>query len=405
VSIPVDASVKRVPLVELDDVGKRFIKYEDAPMLVTAALRFRQRTRRSSLWAVRHVDLALPPGRCLGLIGRNGSGKSTLLSMLAGVTAPTEGRLAVRGRVAPLLSVGVGFHPELSGRENVYVNGIILGMTRRQVDQSLEEIIAFSELEDFIDTPVKFYSSGMFVRLGFAVAVQSQPDVLLVDEVLAVGDLSFQLKCFDRMMAIRDAGATIVVVSHNLNAVRLMCEETVVMHAGALRYRGDTTEAISLYHDLIGEGRDIEGAHLTGAHEHRRGVARIEEVELRGPDGAPTRHLQSGQEAALRARLYFDQEVRQPVLGVGVLTDSGTPAYADSDAAALPGPVPAGTSVPVELRFRAGLVTGSYTITLGLNEGMEAQVAASPTIPFYVSAPPAAGGVADLQGRFGVVED
>src|SRR5438105_3898304 len=181
-------------------------------MLVTAALQFRNRTRRSRLWAVRHVDLDVAPGECVGVIGRNGSGKSTLLQMIAGVTAPTEGSVAVHGRVAPLISVGVGFHPELTGRENVFVNGAILGMSRSTIEQRLDDIVEFSEIAAFIDTPVKFYSSGMAVRLGFSVAIYAHPEVLLVDEVLAVGDLSFQLKSYERMMEIRQSGTTILVV-------------------------------------------------------------------------------------------------------------------------------------------------------------------------------------------------
>jgi len=391
-----------LPVVEMHQVGKRFTKYEDAPMLVTAALRFRQRTRRSSLWAVRHVDLELGRGECLGLIGRNGSGKSTLLSMLAGVTAPTEGTLAVRGRVAPLISVGVGFHPELTGRENVYVNGIILGMTRREIDASLDEIVGFAELSEFIDTPVKFYSSGMFVRLGFAVAVQARPDVLLVDEVLSVGDLSFQLKCFDRMMAIKAAGTTIVVVSHNLNAVRIMCERTGVINAGVLAFMGDTTEAISVYHDLLGEARDLEGGHTQDGLRREEGVTRFEDVELLGPDGMPTRHLKGGDSATVRATLRFDQVVSEPNLGVGVVTESGAPAYSDSDRTVLAGPVAAGSEVTLTMSFRAALVTGSYTLALGLWEGDVAQVGASAPMPFFVSSRPAADGVADLEGRFGI---
>ncbi|HVT77699.1 MAG TPA: ABC transporter ATP-binding protein, partial [Acidimicrobiales bacterium] len=243
------------PLISLADAGKRYTKFEDAPMLVSA-LRFRARTTRSHLWAVRHVDLDVAPGECVGVIGRNGSGKSTLLQMLAGVTAPSEGRVSVRGKVAPLISVGVGFHPELTGRENVYVNAAILGLSRAEVDARLDDIIDFADVTGFVDTPVKFYSSGMFVRLGFAVAINVNPQVLLIDEVLAVGDLAFQMKCFDKMAEIRDSGATVVVVSHNLNAVRRMCDHTMVLHNGAQRFYGATADAISLYHQLLGEERE-----------------------------------------------------------------------------------------------------------------------------------------------------
>jgi ABC-type polysaccharide/polyol phosphate transport system ATPase subunit len=386
-------------VVELRNVGKRFTKYEDAPMLITAALRLRQRTRRSTLWAIRNVDLNLVGGESLGIIGRNGSGKSTLLSMLAGVTAPSEGSVSVAGRVAPLLSVGVGFHPELTGRENVYVNGIILGMTRKEIDRSLDEIVEFAEVQEFIDTPVKFYSSGMFVRLGFAVAVQSRPDILLVDEVLAVGDLAFQLKCFERMTAIKESGSTIVVVSHNLNAVRLMCERTAVLHQGALRFLGDTTQAISVYHDLLGEGRDLDAAQRANMATVS-GVARIEEVELLGESGQTTRHLAGGERATVRARVRFDSEVTAPVVGAAVLTESGVNAYSDSQRNVLPGPAAAGSEATLTMTFRVTLVTGSYALRLGMSDGDGAQVAASTALPFYVSSRPTADGVADLEAAF-----
>src|SRR5579875_711372 len=210
--------------VELRGVGKRYTKYVDTPMLVTSALRLRAGHRRDRLWALRGVDLDVEDGESFGVIGRNGSGKSTLMMLVGGITAPTEGSLRVWGRVAPLISVGVGFHRELTGRENIYVNGTVLGLTRRQIDRRLDAIVDFAEVEQFIDTPVKFYSSGMFVRLGFAVAVHADPDVLIVDEVLAVGDLAFQVKCYERMNEIRSRGTTVVMVSHHLGAVRRMCE-------------------------------------------------------------------------------------------------------------------------------------------------------------------------------------
>src|SRR5690349_16980829 len=218
-------------------------------MLVSRLFQLRNRTRRSALWALRRATFGVGRGECVGVVGRNGSGKSTLLQMLAGVTAPTEGRVTVQGRVAPLISVGVGFHPELTGRENVYVNATILGLRREEIDRRFDEIASFAEIGEFLETPVKFYSSGMFVRLGFAVSAMSEPDVLLIDEVLAVGDLAFQLKCFERLERLRESGATVVLVTHNLNAVRRLCERTLVIHNGELRHDGDTVEALSLYHE------------------------------------------------------------------------------------------------------------------------------------------------------------
>jgi ABC-type polysaccharide/polyol phosphate transport system ATPase subunit len=224
------------PTILASAVGKRYVKFDDQAQLASRRARFRTRSRRTEHWALRHLDLQVAEGQTVGLIGRNGSGKSTLLRMLAGVTAPTEGRVAVRGRVAPLIAVGVGFHPELTGRENVYVNGSILGVPRRVIDARFDAIVDFADIETFIDTPVKFYSSGMFVRLGFGVSMFADPDVLLVDEVLAVGDFAFQLKCFDQMKLARENGTSIIVVSHALNAIRMLCEHTLLLDDGAMRY-------------------------------------------------------------------------------------------------------------------------------------------------------------------------
>jgi ABC-2 type transport system ATP-binding protein len=404
--LPPAAGESEPPVIELAGVGKRFVKYDDAPMLVTAALRFRARTRRSTLWALRGLDLALPRGECFGVIGRNGSGKTTLLGMLAGVTAPTEGRVTVRGRVAPLISVGVGFHPELTGRENVYVNGTILGLSRSQIDQRFDEIVAFAELDRFIDTPVKFYSSGMFVRLGFAVAVQAEPDVLLVDEILAVGDLGFQVKCFERMMAIRDSGATIVVVSHNLNAVRQMCDRTAVLHDGQLRFVGATDQAISVFHDILAL-TDVEDVSATeafgeggGAIPRRTGVATVESAEVVGPDGVVTRHLRSGDHARIRVTVTAHRAVERPLIGIGVMSEDGRGVYSDASHD-LPLPsLEAGTTVTYEIGLVTALLTGTYTATVSLTDGGRTVVASTAPLAFFVSGRPTAAGVAELQATF-----
>src|SRR4051794_29336162 len=304
------------PVIAIDGVSKRYVKYEDAPMLATTLLRLRRRTRRSHLWAVRDVDLQVAQGECVGVIGRNGSGKSTLLQMLSGITAPTTGRVTVRGRIAPLISVGVGFHPELTGRDNVYVNGTILGLTRAEIDRRFDDIVAFSELAEFIDTPVKFYSSGMLVRLGFAVAIQAEPEILVVDEVLAVGDFAFQLKCFERINAIRDSGATVLVVSHNLNAIRQMCDRAVLMHGGQKAFEGSTSDTISRFHEVMEEVRELEG-NVGGDRKLPLvpGYAELIDVETFSSQGEPTRHFDSGSKLVLRARVNALQDVDAPYLG------------------------------------------------------------------------------------------
>ena len=389
------------------DAGKRYVRFEDTPMLVTAALRFRNKTRRSELWALRHLDLEVQPGTCVGVIGRNGSGKSTLLQMLAGVTAPSEGTVSVRGRVAPLISVGVGFHPELTGRENVFVNGSIIGMSRKQVERALDEIVDFSEIEDFIDTPVKFYSSGMAVRLGFAVAVHSLPEVLLVDEVLAVGDLAFQLKSYDRMMDIRRSGSTIVVVSHNLNAVRNLADRTVVLHLGEKRFEGDTSDAIGLYHDLMGEERELDQV-LDGRDEAgpRDGDAtstgaRIHSVTLLGADGSPTGNVSFGEHVVARVVIGFDREIDGAVLGLGVRNERGIVAYADNNRKhGGMGARRAGEQVTVDVGFDVRLVTGSYTLTFSLVGADLSHLALSRPIGFFVAGRRLVSGVADLDASF-----
>jgi ABC-type polysaccharide/polyol phosphate transport system ATPase subunit len=397
--------------VRAQDAGKRYVRFEDTPMLVTAAMKFRNRSRRSELWAVRHFDLELEPGTCVGVIGRNGSGKSTLLQMLAGVTAPTEGTVSVRGRVAPLISVGVGFHPELTGRENVFVNGSILGMSRRQIDGALDAIIDFSEIEEFIDTPVKFYSSGMAVRLGFSVAVHSLPEVLLVDEVLAVGDLAFQLKSYDRMMEIRASGSTIVVVSHNLNSVRNLADRCVVLHLGDKRFEGDTTDAIALYHDLMGEERELDdvlndGPRPRGGESEGRKGARIHAVTLRDASGEPAANVHFGDRLTACVDIEYDRDVESSMLGLGMRNERNIVVYSDNNRKhGGMGRRRAGERVSVEVSFDVRLVTGSYTIafTLATEDGVEQLALARPQ-GFFVNGRRLVHGVADLEAAFDVRE-
>jgi lipopolysaccharide transport system ATP-binding protein len=201
------------------------------------------------LWALRDVSFQVREGEVLGVIGRNGAGKSTLLKILSRITAPTSGKAVIRGRVGSLLEVGTGFHPELTGRENIYLNGAILGMKRAEITSKLEEIVDFAEMNRFIDTPVKRYSSGMTVRLAFAVAAHLEPEILIVDEVLAVGDANFQKKCLGKMKAVSSEGRTILFVSHNMSAVKSLCGQSMVMKQGTIAFKGATDDALPIYLD------------------------------------------------------------------------------------------------------------------------------------------------------------
>jgi lipopolysaccharide transport system ATP-binding protein len=234
-------------------------------------------------WAVRDLTVDVQPGEVVGIIGRNGAGKSTLLKMLSRITEPTTGRITLRGRVASLLEVGTGFHPDLSGRENIFLNGAILGMTRTEIRRRLDEIVAFAEVEKFLDTPVKRYSSGMYVRLAFAVAAHLDPEILIIDEVLAVGDAAFQRKCLAKLQsATRDEGRTILFVSHNLAAVRQLCSRAVVLQAGQLVADATPTEAITHYMSLMPRsGTAAAYRHIAGD-----GRALITSIRLNAAGGA-----------------------------------------------------------------------------------------------------------------------
>jgi lipopolysaccharide transport system ATP-binding protein len=214
------------------------------------------RTHREEIWALRDVTFGVDEGEVLGVIGRNGAGKSTLLKILTRITSPTSGRALIRGRVGSLLEVGTGFHPELTGRENVFLNGSILGMKRREIQAKLDEIVDFSGIEKFIDTPVKRYSSGMYVRLAFSVAAHLEPEILLVDEVLAVGDAEFQQRCLGRMEDLSGTGRTVLFVSHNMQAINQLCDRAILLEGGGIAADGDSAEVVTRY---------LQSAHGTGS--------------------------------------------------------------------------------------------------------------------------------------------
>ncbi|MFH5805574.1 ABC transporter ATP-binding protein [Alienimonas sp. DA493] len=269
-------------------------------------------TKNGDFWALRDVSFEVRPGEVVGVIGRNGAGKSTLLKILSRVTVPTIGEVRVRGRVGSLLEVGTGFHPELTGRENVYMNATLLGMSKREVRAKLDEIVDFAGVERFLDTPVKRYSSGMKVRLGFAVAAHLEPEVLIVDEVLAVGDAEFQKKCLGKMKDVAGEGRTVVFVSHNMGAVRSLCERGIVLSGGSVLFEGGAAEAVEKY---FGDGPDRRP---TAPHVLYRSPGpagepvpdyRIEEILLLGVDGRPKSILRSGEDVVLKVRYSCQKAV------------------------------------------------------------------------------------------------
>jgi lipopolysaccharide transport system ATP-binding protein len=255
-----------------------------------------QKSSREEFWALRDVTFDIRRGEVVGIIGRNGAGKSTLLKILNRITEPTSGRIRIKGRIASLLEVGTGFHPELTGRENIFLNGAILGMSRTEIKSKFDEIVAFAEIEKFLDTPVKHYSSGMYVRLAFAVAAHLEPEILVVDEVLAVGDAQFQQKCLGKMgdVASRE-GRTVLFVSHNMGAIQALCQRGICLNAGNIAADTDAAEAVSIY--LKGFERTISQNLLNVRERVGKGEIRLAKVEILSEIGEPTNILTTGKSA------------------------------------------------------------------------------------------------------------
>jgi len=253
-------------------------------------------------WALKDVSFRIGAGDSLGLIGPNGAGKTTTLKLLSSITYPTAGQIAVNGRFSSLIELGAGFHPELTGRENVFLNGAILGLSRREVQHKLDEIIAFSELERFVDTPVKRYSSGMYVRLGFAVAAHVEPDILLVDEVLAVGDASFRHRCIEHMRKLRRQGTTIIFVSHNMHLVRDMCDSALLLVEGKLRAMGSTGDVISEYEKLLlnTEASQSDSGASSSSNVNARGQIVLTKIEVMPSSPDTGNKLASHRDATVR---------------------------------------------------------------------------------------------------------
>jgi lipopolysaccharide transport system ATP-binding protein len=243
------------PSIQFYDVVQRFriIRERSDTLREVFAKITRRQTSYHDFLALKHVSFSVEQGEMVGIIGRNGSGKSTMLKIIAGVYAPSSGRVQVQGKIAPLIELGAGFHHELTGRENILLNGLLLGLSKKEVIEREPRIVEFAELGDFIDAPVKQYSSGMYMRLAFSVAIEVDPDILLIDEILAVGDTRFRQKCMDRIRQFRSAGKTIVFVSHDLNTIRELCDRVLLIHRGELLADGPPASVISRYEELVGQ--------------------------------------------------------------------------------------------------------------------------------------------------------
>lgn len=359
--------------IEVIDLSKRFRLYANRAGSLKEGILARGRKRYDDFWALRDVSLAIESGTTFGFIGHNGSGKSTMLRCITGIYKPTSGRVEVSGRVSALLELGSGFHPDLTGRENVYLNASILGLSKREIDDVFDDIVDFAGIGQFIDTPVKVYSSGMYVRLGFAVAVHVRPEILIVDEVIAVGDEEFQRRCFDHIYRLRNEGVTIVLVSHSLGLVQTMCDRVAWFDRGHLMAEGPAVEVVSSYLKVV-NAKEVE--RLEGEDPHiptpddggsRRGTGEVRFTDVALLDGSGTRSMFGATDSPLRVRMEYEvaEEVEHPVFGVSIRHESGTlisltTTFADNvrtGVAKGPG--------AVELHLdRLGLLNGNYTVSV-----------------------------------------
>jgi ABC-2 type transport system ATP-binding protein len=307
-------------VIRVSDVSKRFVIRKDKSLKERLVNFRRSRANTEEFWALEHVSFEVASGTTVGLIGANGSGKSTLLKTIGGILTPTSGYVERRGRLAALLELGAGFHGDLTGRENVYLNASILGLSHKQTDRYFDQIVDFSGIEPFIDTQVKFYSSGMYVRLAFAVAVHVEPEILLVDEVLAVGDEPFQRKCLDRIRQFQHDGRTIILVTHSLDQVRQMCDRVVLLEAGKVAIDGEPSDAVRRFREANSDQVQVEQE----AHAHRAMVAN---VRITDEAGASRTTFDNGETVGIEFDVSAEEAVDDWAAGIALTDASGLLLY------------------------------------------------------------------------------
>ncbi|MFN8050852.1 MAG: ABC transporter ATP-binding protein [Acidimicrobiales bacterium] len=360
--------------IEVHDLSKRFRIYANRPRSIKESVVARRGKRYDDFWALRDVDLSIEAGTAFGFIGHNGSGKSTMLRCITGIYKPTSGSVSVKGRISALLELGSGFHPDLSGRENVYLNAAILGLSKKEIDAVFDDIVEFAGIGQFIDSPVKVYSSGMFVRLGFAVAVHVKPEILIIDEVVAVGDEEFQRRCFEHIYKLRASGVTIVLVSHSLGLVQTMCDNVAWFDHGHLRAMGKSVEVVGKYLKAVNKD-EVERRGTTEADDPmkpvdggaRRGSGEIRFTEVALLDGQGNRTMfgQSEEPLTVRAGYEVHESVEDPVFAVSIRHENGLLLSLTSTKADGIRTGRVSENGFVELRIpRLGILTGDYFVSV-----------------------------------------
>ncbi len=371
--------------VIVENLGKRFHHYSSDKTWTfqEAVLRgFKKRQPHDYFWALREIDFEVPAGKMMGLIGRNGAGKSTLLRLIGGVGEPSEGRIITSGRIGALIDLGAGFHPDLTGRENIYINGVISGLLRQEVAKRFDDIVDFAEIEEFIDSPFRTYSTGMRMRLAFSVAVNTDPDILLIDEVLAVGDLGFQRKCMDRINVFKEKGCTILLVSHDTSLVTNLCDEALWLNDGRVAAHGPTEIVVMQYSSAMQNetqqrtpkskiSKELFNGTALRVNENRFGSLEMEiqSVSLLSDSGNPIDHLESGEPLIIELEYYAPQEISAPIFGITLTREDGTICCDTSTSITNLGPRILKGRGRVRLKFiRLDLSSGVYFVDVGAYE-------------------------------------
>jgi ABC-type polysaccharide/polyol phosphate transport system ATPase subunit len=407
------------PAIAVESVSKRFRLYNERAGSVKEKFTKNRKARYEDFWAVDDISLEVPHGSVFGLVGHNGSGKSTMLKMMANIHKPTSGTIRTSGRISALLELGAGFHPDLSGRENVYLNAAILGLRTREVDAIFDEVVDFSGLSEFIDSPVRHYSSGMFVRLGFSVAVHVNPQILIIDEVIAVGDEQFQRRCFEHLYTLRRQGVTIVMVTHSLNLVRTMCDQAAWFDHGKLKTIGPGGEVVQAY---INQVDAAEAVRLEVADDRARlasdaqiavsqlpvdasdRLVRLGDLTLLGPNGEPTHLPTSGESLTVRLAYRCVSPAERPLFSFAILDEQGVlvanptmrPSHHDEK-------VYDGEGVIDYVIPQLSLTAGEYRITIAVHDSQATRVfdKREEAVRFRVHANDQLQGMVDLMGRWG----
>ena len=351
----------------VQNVSKLYRLYDKPSDRLFELVPFRRRRYHAEFWALRNVTVHVGAGEILGIVGPNGSGKSTLLQVASGILQPTSGRVAAEGRIAALLELGAGFNPEFSGRENVYLNGEILGLSRRETERIFPKIEAFAEIGEFIDRPVKEYSSGMYVRLAFATAIHVEPEILIVDEALAVGDAIFANRCLQKLEELKDRKVTILFVSHDLGLVKRLCHRAVLMIRGEVAAEGTPGEVVNRYVGLVHDQQslDVERSELTGNYRHGDRTSEIRKIRLLNASGEETHTVTAGETVTVEIAASFARDCEQPMVGMLIRNRLGIEVFGTNtriEGIDL-GEFGTGDLLTVRFRFECRLTRQEYTLT------------------------------------------